>query len=175
MIPLRELDVRELLRDGGAPFNLIMETVTSLKPREGLRLLAIFEPTPLIHQLGQRGYSHVSRQIAEDDWEIIFTPESEAEAEMQTGQPTVETDLWPEPIWNMDLTDLAPSDSMERILARLETMKAGEVLFALVSGEPIFLLNEVKARGHEWVGNFDSTGTVYRIMVRVNPSVSQTV
>ncbi|AYG63879.1 DUF2249 domain-containing protein [Rhizobium jaguaris] len=170
MMPLRELDVRPLLKNGGAPFNLIMETVASLEPGEGLRLLAIFEPTPLIHQLRQRGYSHVSRKIAEDDWEIIFAPESAASEGGQTGEPTLETDLWPEPIWNLDLTGLAPPKPMERILARLQTMKAGEVLFALLSREPISLLNEVKARGHEWVGNFDSTGTVYRIMVRVNPS-----
>ncbi|UWU23992.1 MULTISPECIES: DUF2249 domain-containing protein [unclassified Rhizobium] len=170
MMPLRELDVRQILREGGLPFQLIMDTIASLEPDEGLRLLAIFEPLPLIRQLKQRGYIHTSRQIDDDDWEIVFTPETASSSETQADASPSSADIWPDPVWNMDLTDLTPPEPMERILARLETMKAGEVLFALLSREPVFLFNELKLRGHEWVGNFDSTGSVFRIMIRFNPS-----
>jgi len=61
---------------------------------------------------------------------------------------------------------------MERILARLETMESGEVLFALLNREPVFLFNELKDRGHEWIGNFDDSGKVYRIMIRATPAGS---
>jgi hypothetical protein len=48
-------------------------------------------------------------------------------------------------------------------------MSSGEVLFALLNREPVFLFNELKERGHEWIGNFDDTGKVYRIMIRATP------
>ncbi|WP_087003672.1 DUF2249 domain-containing protein [Rhizobium sullae] len=170
MMPVRELDVRQLLKDGGMPFQVIMETVESLHPDESLRLLVIFEPVPLIRQLNERGYRHHSTKLAEDDWEIVFTPQASAAAPSADNSHAPVPDIWPEPEWNLDLTDLAPPEPMERILARLETMNAGEVLFALLSREPVFLFNELKRRGHEWAGNFDASGSTYRIMIRVIPS-----
>ncbi|SCW81628.1 Uncharacterized conserved protein [Rhizobium mongolense subsp. loessense] len=131
MTPIRELDVRQLLKDGGMPFQVIMETIQSLRPDESLRLLVILEPIPLIRQLSERGYSHRSTKLAEDDWEIVFTPQSAAAAADDAGPPA--SDIWPEPEWNLDLTDLAPPEPMERIFARVETMNPGEVLFALLT------------------------------------------
>ncbi len=163
MVQLRELDVRQILRDGGMPFQLIMDTFASLQPGEGVRLRAIFEPRPLIRQLTDRGFDHTARRIADDDWEIDFVPEGGGE---DASAPDA---LWPEPAWNLDLTDLPPPEPMERILARLEMMDSGEVLFALLNREPVFLFNELKERGHEWIGNFDDTGKVYRIMIRCTP------
>jgi uncharacterized protein (DUF2249 family) len=165
MVQLRELDVRQILREGGMPFQLIMDTFDSLAPGEGVRLHAIFEPTPLIRQLAQRGFTHKARRLADDDWEIEFLP---GDADGGSRKEVPET-LWPDPVWNLDLTDLPPPEPMERILARLETMASGEVLFALLNREPVFLFNELKDRGHEWMGNFDETGKVYRIMVRATP------
>jgi uncharacterized protein (DUF2249 family) len=163
MVQLRELDVRQILRDGGMPFQLIMDTFASLQPGEGVRLHAIFEPRPLIRQLTDRGFEHTARRIADDDWEIDFVPKGAAE---EASTPDA---LWPEPVWNLDLTDLPPPEPMERILARLEMMDSGEVLFALLNREPVFLFNELKERGHEWIGNFDETGKIYRIMIRCTP------
>ncbi|PKA43294.1 universal stress protein [Rhizobium sullae] len=170
MMPVRELDVRQLLKDGVMPFQVIMETVESLHPDESLRLLVIFEPVPLIRQLNERGYSHHSTKRAEDDWEIVFTPLAPAASPAADDSAAPAPDIWPEPEWNLDLTDLAPPEPMERILARIETMNPGEVLFALLAREPVFLFNELKRRGHEWAGNFDVSGSTYRIMIRVNPS-----
>ena len=170
MVQLRELDVRQILRDGGMPFQLIMDTVSSLDPGEGLRLHVIFQPVPLIRQLEQRGYSHVARKLSDDDWEIDFVPGDQA-VEPEPAAPATEA-IWPDPVWNLDLTDLPPPEPMERILARLETMESGEVLFALLNREPVFLFNELKDRGHEWIGNFDDSGKVYRIMIRATPAGS---
>jgi uncharacterized protein (DUF2249 family) len=167
MVQLRELDVRQILRDGGMPFQLIMDTFASLGPGEGVRLHATFEPVPLIRQLEQRGFEHVTKRVADDDWEIEFVPRAALE-EPETAAPETEA-IWPDPTWNLDLTDLAPPEPMERILSRLETMSSGEVLFALLNREPVFLFNELKERGHEWIGNFDDTGKVYRIMIRATP------
>ncbi len=165
MVQLRDLDVRQILREGGMPFQLIMDTFANLQPGEGVRLHAIFRPVPLIQQLEQRGFSHVVRQLADDDWEIDFIPQgvvADAEAPAPAGEA-----IWPEPVRNLDLTDLPPPEPMERILSRLESMENGEVLFALLGREPVFLFNELKRRGHEWIGGFDNSGSVYRIMIRV--------
>lgn len=169
MTELRELDVRQILRDGGMPFQLIMDTFASLNPDEGVRLHATFEPVPLIRQLEQRGYRHTTKKLADDDWEIDFVPQSAVEPVNEVASADTPDAVWPDPTWNLDLTDLAPPEPMERILSRLETMASGEVLFALLNREPVFLFNELKARGHEWVGNFDATGKVYRIMIRATP------
>ena len=56
---------------------------------------------------------------------------------------------------------------MVRILAVAETLEPGEVLFAVLSREPIFLFPELTKRGHQWAGNFDETGSAYRILVRI--------
>jgi len=93
MVQLRELDVRQILRDGGMPFQLIMDTVSSLDPGEGLRLHVIFQPVPLIRQLEQRGYSHVARKLSEDDWEIDFVPGDQA-VEAEPAAPATEA-IWP--------------------------------------------------------------------------------
>src|SRR5690606_23812137 len=67
-----ELDVRDELRAGREPFSLIMAAVDGLAPDEVLHLRATFEPVPLFHVLGRRGYEHHSVAHAPDDWSIWF-------------------------------------------------------------------------------------------------------
>ena len=55
---------------------------------------------------------------------------------------------------------------MTRILAALETARPGEVVFALLDREPLFLLPQLKARGHAWVGNHAADASGYRLLVR---------
>ena len=49
---LAELDVRPTLRNGGEPFQEIMEAIGALEPGQGVRLLATFKPVPLFSVLG---------------------------------------------------------------------------------------------------------------------------
>ena len=73
------VDVRETLKAGGEPFSAIMKVVTSLKPGQGLKLLAIFKPVPLFSVMAEKGFSHRERQIGGGDWEVVFTPAGGAE------------------------------------------------------------------------------------------------
>ena len=75
-------------------------------------------------------------------------------------------ETWADPAHYLDCTELDPPEPMVRILARLETMAEGEVLFALLGREPIFLFPELQARGHAWAGDLDNTGQAYRLMIR---------
>ena len=60
----------------------------------------------------------------------------------------------------------ALQQQVAELQAALEAMQTGEVLFALLSREPLFLFPELARRGHQWAGNFDETGKTFRIMVR---------
>lgn len=75
-----DVDVRPTLQAGGEPFGQIMAAVNALAPGQGLRLYATFKPTPLLHVLGSKGFTHEAKEIGGGDWEVLFTPAGEAGA-----------------------------------------------------------------------------------------------
>ncbi|HXV31663.1 MAG TPA: DUF2249 domain-containing protein [Sinorhizobium sp.] len=162
----RELDVRPILKNGGEPFQLIMEAVNGLKPGQALRLLAPFRPQPLFKVMESRGFAHEASEMEGGDWEVLFTP-AETGSPVELSADAEEPQTWPDPSEHLDLTELDPPEPMVRILAAAERMRPGEVLFALLSREPLFLFPELAKRGHQWAGNFDETRTTFRILVRV--------
>lgn len=156
------LDVRPILRAGGEPFGAIMETVAALRPGEGLRLLATFEPVPLFKVLGSKGFAHEAHPIAGGDWEVLFTPAPAA----PPAPPAVQAaaDRWPAPSAELDNRGLLPPEPMVRILQALEGMKPGEVLEALNDREPLFLYPELESRGHAIKTERQPNG--YRLLIR---------
>jgi uncharacterized protein (DUF2249 family) len=160
-----ELDVRPILRDGGEPFQAIMGAVGALNPGQGLRLLVTFRPQPLYSVMASRGYDHQVNEIDGGDFEVLFTPK--AMEPVQVSDTASSPELWPDPIVEIDLTDLMPPEPLVRILAETERRQPGEVIFALLSREPVFLYPELTKRGHQWAGNFDDAKETFRIMIRV--------
>ena len=165
--PIRELDVRPMLRAGEEPFQAIMDAVGALAPGESLRLIAPFRPVPLFSVMANRGFAASDRPLDGGDWEVLFSPVAgmQAEAGLATGSSPSALS-WGNPIEELDLVDLEPPEPMVRILEALEDLKAGDVLFALLAREPVFLFPELAKRQHEWAGNFDATGATYRLLVR---------
>jgi uncharacterized protein (DUF2249 family) len=161
-----DLDVRPILRNGGEPFQAIMQAVSTLEPGQGLRLLATFKPVPLFSVLGSKGFSYEASELAGGDWEVLFRP-AETVSEPAPPAAASEASDWPEPAQHLDNRELDPPEPMVRILAATETLKKGEVLSALLCREPIFLLPELAKRGHAWRGGFEADGSTYRILVRV--------
>lgn len=161
-----ELDVRPTLRAGGEPFGRIMATVSGLKADEGLRLFATFLPTPLLHVLGAKGFTHKARELGEGEWEVEFTPPGEQPRPGMAGT-AADDSTWPEAVRLMDNRDLDPPEPMERILAAVETMAPGQVLSALLCREPIFLFPALAKRGHAWRGDFEADGKTYKILIRI--------
>lgn len=161
-----ELDVRPLLKSGSDPFKAIMTAVDGLAPGQPLKLIATFRPVPLFSVMAGRGYAYLDRPLDNGDWEVLFTPEGQVN-EIRVSAGDTGLDAWPDPARQIDLTDLDPPEPMVRILATVEKMDAGEVLFALLTREPLFLYPELAKRGHKWAGNFDVTGETYRILIRV--------
>ncbi|BCB21592.1 MULTISPECIES: DUF2249 domain-containing protein [Bosea] len=165
--PIRELDVRPMLLAGEEPFQAIMEAVGALAPGESLRLVAPFRPVPLFSVMANRGFSASDRPLDGGDWEVVFSPvaEMQAEAGLATGS-SPSAIFWGDPVEELDLIDLEPPEPMVRILEALEALQPGDVLFALLAREPVFLFPELAKRQHEWAGNFDASGTAYRLLVR---------
>lgn len=163
----KDLDVRPILREGGEPFPAIMQAVQTLEPDEGLRLLATFRPTPLLAVMARRGYEAEVNELAEGEWEVLFTPVSTSVAKVSLSLGAEEAAGWPDPLWQLDLVGLEPPVPMEKILSRISLMEPGEVLFAVFSDQPVFLMLELDKHGHQWVGKSDESGNTYRMLVRV--------
>ncbi|MEJ5019065.1 DUF2249 domain-containing protein [Ochrobactrum vermis] len=161
------LDVRPLIKGGVEPFNAIMGAIDKLLPGQSLLLIAPFKPAPLFSVMERKGFSAQPEPLENGDWQVLFTPVNDAAPELRFSDNVVSPDVWPEPSRYLDCTDMQPPEPMVRILAEVEVMPAGAVLFALLHREPLFLFPELENRGHEWVGNFDETGAAYRIMIRV--------
>lgn len=168
-IPPYELDVRPILRDGGEPFSVIMQAVAALAPGQSLRLLATFKPIPLFQVLGARGFEPSAREIGNGDWEIIFTPFDKTGQERQAAQAGATSaasgDQWPEPVSELDNRYLEPPEPMVRTLEGVEALAPGQTIAALLPREPVFLIEEIEARGHRWRGDFAPEGH-YRIVIR---------
>jgi uncharacterized protein (DUF2249 family) len=169
-----ELDVRPILREGGEPFEKIMQAITTLEPQQGLRLYSTFKPVPLFHVLGSKGFSYEAKELDGGDWEVLFRPsEAPAAAAAPAAGPAAPADAsdtagWPKPVEHMDNRDLDPPEPMVRILAALEKMEPGQVLSAFLCREPLFLLPELAKRGHAWRGAFEpDDGSTYKILIRI--------
>jgi uncharacterized protein (DUF2249 family) len=163
-----ELDVRPILRQGGEPFSAIMAAVDALAPGQGLRLLATFKPIPLFHVLGKRGFEPAAREIGDGDWEVVFRPvagEQEPTAAPAPAGQATGADAWPAPVVELDNRDLEPPEPMVRTLEGVEALSPGQTLAALLPREPVFLFEELQARGHFWRGAFEPEGH-YRVVIR---------
>jgi uncharacterized protein (DUF2249 family) len=162
-----DLDVRPILRAGGEPFEKILDTVTRLKPDEGLRLFATFKPTPLFHVLGSKGFTHEEKALADGEWEVTFSPTIASAGSGTVDKNADDGAPWPAPVQHLDNRELDPPEPMVRILAATETMAPGQVLSALLCREPVFLFPELAKRGHRWRGQFEADGKTYKVLVRV--------
>jgi uncharacterized protein (DUF2249 family) len=159
----RTLDVRPILAAGGHPFKAIMAAVDALPAGQGLILLAPFRPEPLLPVMEGKGFLWEMSEEADGTVAVRFVPRA---AEILGSGALGDEQDWPEPCRSFDLSELDPPQPMVRILGELESMAPGEVLFAVLAREPLFLFPELENRGHRWVGNHDRTGNAFRIMIR---------
>lgn len=162
-----ELDVRPQLSRGEEPFAAIMSATDQLQPGQSLRLIAPFRPAPLFSVMANRGFGVSDRQRPDGAWEVIFAPLADAAPDAGLAPGTAPgAAMWPDPVLTLDLAGMMPPEPMVRILEALTTLQAGEVLFALLDREPMFLFPELATRGHEWAGNFAPDGASYRLLIR---------
>ncbi|HEU4629984.1 MAG TPA: DUF2249 domain-containing protein [Gemmatimonadaceae bacterium] len=161
-----ELDVRDDLRQRREPFARIMAAVDALRPDEVLHLRATFEPVPLFRVLGRRGFAHVARAHASDDWSVWFHRSDGVDAGAPGGAGAVEPDAPSVPPnagaseLVLDVRGLEPPEPMVRTLAALETLPAGATLVQRNERVPQFLLPILVERGFRYEIDERASGDV---------------
>ena len=76
MTQFKRFDVRELIRQGIEPFPQIRRRVDTLKPGEGLIILAPFLPSPLIEKLSSEGFASKMERGTGADGIVYFWREN---------------------------------------------------------------------------------------------------
>ena len=112
----------------------------------------------------------LAREIGNGDWEVIFTPaDQQPDPVAPEPAPAVDrtpaSETWPTPVVELDNRDLEPPEPLVRTLEGVEALSPGQTLVALLPREPIFLLEELQARGHLWRGALEPDGH-YRVVIR---------
>lgn len=74
-----ELDVRPLFAAGRPPLPAILNAVNRLKPGQSFRLIAPFQPAPLVDLLASRGFTAEPRERDDGAWEVLFQPAKPAD------------------------------------------------------------------------------------------------
>jgi len=145
--PRRRLDVRPLLLAGEEPFEAIMAEVAVLEPGAVLVLRSTFDPAPLHGVLGERGFSHSSREIAPDDWETCYWRAQAADA----------------PAVVIDVRGLLPPEPLDLTLAALGHLEPGRRLLQINDRVPSFLLPLLAGRGYRHRIETDERGILVTI------------
>lgn len=158
MTPLT-LDIRDIPHAKGEPFTSIMAAVNALSPGQGLLLIAPFKPEPLLQLLDSRGFDNDATSSPDGVWQVLFRPRLLSEPDTDASNPLT----WPKPTILVDLGSTPSADTAEAVLETLAEMETGQVLFALLSGEPTDLRYRLFDEGHACFGRWQE-GT-YRVMV----------
>ena len=163
---ITDLDVRDDLRRGQEPFSRIMTAQGSVSPGGVLRLRAIFEPVPLYAALGRMGFTHWTRKLADDDWEVWFYrgtmtgQQPTAPAVQQPAPPTANATLV------LDVRGLEPPEPMQRTLEMLEQLPPDGALMQINSRVPQFLLPLLEERGFKYTKMSEADGVVTGLIRR---------
>jgi uncharacterized protein (DUF2249 family) len=145
------LDVRADLRAGREPFSKIMDAVAALSAEQSLRILAPFEPLPLMELLGRQGFQPTAGANAAGDWEVLFTqgyggspvpvrpPVPPPGGGIAVGRP-------PELI-ELEARGLEPPQPLVTILEALGSLPAHAELRAHTDRRPMHLYAQLEERG----------------------------
>lgn len=149
----QEFDVRPYQRRGEEPFSAIMAAIRQVPRGQILLLRNTFEPTPLYDVLGQRGFEHWSRKLAENDWEILFFNSGSTrppQAPAKTAEPSSPDASWDAPTSTLtiDVSELVPPEPMIRILTALEELPAGASLLVHHVRRPMHLYPRLDELGY---------------------------
>ena len=144
------VDVRAEIRSGREPFSKIMQAAMGLEDHQDLLLIAPFEPAPLFAVLGQRGFEHSSKVLANGDYEVRFSRASHVE--MLPGvAPAGSAAVRPAPDsgteLDVDARGLEPPQPLVKILEALATLPQGKSLKAHTDRRPMHLYAQLESRG----------------------------
>ncbi|WP_069201781.1 DUF2249 domain-containing protein [Bacillus niameyensis] len=154
-----ELDVRPQLQKKIEPFQLIMDTVKSLKKEDVFILHATFKPTPLLGVMKMKGYVNKVEKQKKNHWTVTFVhkkykqwldgEESQAEDTLTAvlqSKEKASSKREPKTI-TLDNRGLEPPQPMMRTLAALDRSLPGDSVHIHNDRVPIFLIEELNHLG----------------------------
>jgi len=152
-----DLDVREMLKAGEDPFNVIMNSLTNLPPNSALKIINTFEPTPLISILSKKGYIHntifVEKQLVHTYFKknsAIIENNNELMNDTSSEEITNILKSFGTKIKEIDVRLLEMPLPMAMILNELPTLPDDYILLVNHKKVPKFLFPELAERGYQW-------------------------
>lgn len=140
-----ELDVREILQEGGEPLPQILDAAARLPAGWVLHLRSPFQPVPLYAVMAERGFRHHSTMFAGDDWSTWCWRASE-EVSATSAPPVRVVPRTPAPTDARDLRDLPPPEPLLAILAHVQDVGTPLRVVLPYAPTPLAALLE----GHGW-------------------------
>lgn len=152
------LDVRPILAQKQDPIKVILQHIDALSEGETLKLIAPFEPIPLIHMLSAKGYAH---EVEQEGGSVITYFRKDPDSARQQKIPvSIQADS-PEADFEslalkyegrmrtIDVRNLEMPQPMIMILENLQEMPYNEALFVYHKKLPVYLLPHLQERGYE--------------------------
>lgn len=153
----QELDVRPVLANKQDPIKIILRHIDALGENETLKLIAPFEPVPLIHMLSVKGYNY---EVQQEGGSVITyfwkdpnaIPKKSAAAGKlpETSEADFESLLsrYEGHMRTIDVRNLEMPQPMIMILENLQELQEHEALFVHHKKLPVYLLPHLRERGY---------------------------
>ncbi|MEO8479367.1 MAG: DUF2249 domain-containing protein [Gemmatimonadota bacterium] len=162
---LHELDVRDILRRGEQPLDLILQTADALEDGHVLHLRSPFEPIPLFKVMSERGFEHHGTMFDSDDWSTWFwrrdAPPIDRPPPVAGPRSPIDADV-------VDLRTLAAPEPMLRILELIERTDVAFRVAVPVFPVPLIAILD----GYGWDVAVDAELEDGAFVVRVAPAGS---
>lgn len=164
-----ELDVRDDLKNKLEPFQKIMSSVKNLQKGEIFVLHSTIKPAPLITLMKTKGWASEVEKRNEEHYVTTFKKKKRSlkfwknddEKEKRPSCPAQDDPIVTVgDVFYLDNRGLEPPQPMMRTLARLSSMKDGEVLTIRNDRLPAFLIEELNQLGYQYTPQEMEDGSV---------------
>jgi len=166
-----ELDVRPAIESGKDPLNIIVQKVKTLQTGDVLKIVNSFEPTPLIHLLGNQGFESFTELISDELVNTYFYKKTESA--MPVAAVTTNASDWDEvlkrfsdKLETIDVRNLEMPLPMHTILESLENLPTEKALFVYHKRIPVFLLPELDTQQFSYRIKEISDGEVHLLIYK---------
>ncbi len=148
-IKITNLDVREVMKNHGEPFPVIMQAVAKVKQGEALVLETIFEPAPLYDVLQKKGFEHQTEMLAEDHYKIWFYREAARDVQQENTDMKDRIREEGGTVY-LDVRGLEPPQPMAMVLGTMAKLDPAKRLVVQHERVPMFLYPKLDEKGYTY-------------------------
>ena len=145
-----ELDVRSIIESGKDPLDIIVKKVKSLETGAVLKIINSFEPTPLMHLLGNQGFESYTETISDNLVNTYFYKKGDLtilpgnnKTDYLKGWEAI-LNRFKDKLVTIDVRALEMPLPMHTILETLNILPSDKALFVYHKRIPVFLLPELE-------------------------------